>query len=50
MFHSLYHFFGVVLLYANDNYIIVNDIKKAWRTYLLFIPLVKALALPNPRE
>jgi len=24
--------------------------KRAWRTYLLFIPLLKALALPNPVE
>ena len=25
-----------------------NGKKKAWRTYLLFIPLQEALALPNP--
>lgn len=25
-----------------------NGTKKAWRTYLLFIPLQEALALPNP--
>lgn len=39
-----------VLAFSRQTILItrIHGIKKAWRTYLLFISLAKALALPNP--